>query len=409
MKPRLLRVQVALLLVVGAAGACRRDADQPRPAATDAASEEPHESRAARVRLTAGAISDASIGVWNVRPVDIGRMLVLTGTVGYDENRLLQVAANVRGRVSAIPVDLGARVSEGDPLLVLESVDLGKAREDFLSALSSLRVSVCAYERAKSLLDGKAISVGEFQAREGEYLSRKTAADSAERTLRLYGQTDQEIESLRESIESNGTTRVGDGARLTLRAPFAGRVIDRKVTPGALFEALQPLLTLADLRTVWIFLQAYEKDLSLVREGLTATIRTEAYTEQAFRGRVDFVGSVLDPATRSVRVRATVANPSESLRPGMFVRAALDVPRPAAEAKTVTAVPQAALQTLEGRTIVFVRVEPGVFERRFVEVGHSFEGFAEVLGGVKDGDAVVTDGSFVLKSQLVKASLGEQE
>ncbi len=103
-----------------------------------------------------------------------------------------------------------------------------------------------------------------------------------------------------------------DGATLTLRAPFAGRVIDRKVTPGALFEALQPLMTVADLGTVWVFLSAYEKDLALLHEGLSVTLRTDAYPQETFGGRVDFLGSVVDAQTRSVRVRASVENRRES-------------------------------------------------------------------------------------------------
>ena len=180
------------------------------------------------------------------------------------------------------------------------------------------------------------------------------------------------------------------------------------MTPGSLVEALQPLVTVANLSRVWVFLQAYEKDLALLHNGLPVTIRTEAYPQESFKGRIDFVGSTLDPATRTVRLRATVENRAEKLKPGMFVKAHVDVPKPAAEAKPILVVPQSALQTLEGRTTLFVQVEPGVFERRFVEVGHSFEGFTEILAGVKAGDVVVTEGSFVLKSEFAKASLAEE-
>jgi cobalt-zinc-cadmium efflux system membrane fusion protein len=309
--------------------------------------------------------------------------------------------------VAAIPVDLGAVVRKGDPLLVLESVALGRAREELLREISALRVAARSYERAKALVAGKAISAGEFQAREGDYLAKKAAAQAAERALHLYGEDDDEIARLRAAAESDGTLPSADPPRLTIRAPFDGRVIDRKVTPGALFEALQPLMTVADLSTVWVFLQAYEKDLALLSKGLPVTIRSEAYPQDSFYGRVDFLGSVMDETTRTVKLRATVDNHAEKLRPGMFVKAQVDVPKPEAEARTILAVPQSALQTLEGRTALFVRTAPGVFTRRFVETGHSFEGFTEVLAGVKPGDAVVTEGSFVLKSEFARASLAE--
>ncbi len=409
MKPSYVHVLALGTLVVAGSAACRRGA---APATEASKPEHPpgeeHEEMPGRVTLTTAAMSEAGVETWQVKPVDLAHLLVLNGNIANDENRLLQVASNVRGRVTAIPVDLGARVRKGDALLTLESVDLGKAREEFLRETSSLRVASRGYDRAKKLVEAKAISSGEFQVREGDYLSRKAAAQAAERTLHLLGDSDEEIGRLKSAAESDGVLPSADAPRLTLRAPFAGRVVDRKVTPGSLVEALQPLMTVANLSTVWVFLQAYEKDLALLHEGLPVTIRTEAYPQDSFKGRIDFVGSMLDPAVRTVKLRATVDNRSEKLKPGMFAKALVDVPKPEAEARTILAVPQSALQTLEGRSTVFVQVEPGVFERHFVEIGHSFEGFTEVLSGVKAGDVVVSEGSFVVKSEFAKASLAEE-
>ena len=408
------RALLFLLFALAAAPACRRDQTPERPAAGPG---EAARQRAAgaetlpeSVRLTDAAISEAGITTWKVQPVDLEHMVVLTGSVDYDENHLLQLAANVKGRAAAIRVDLGARVRRGDPVLEVESVELGRAREEFLRELSGFRVSARAYERAKALVAAKAISAGEFQQREGDYVARQASAESAERALHLYGVPDAEIAALRAAVEANGSPPAGENApRLVLRAPFDGRVIDRKVTPGSLFEALQPLVTIADLSSVWVFLQAYEKDLALLHDGVPVSIRTEAFPRETFEGRVDYLGSVVDTATRTVRVRATVVNRTERLRPGMFVKAQVHVPKPQAEASAVVAVPQSALQVLEGRTTVFVQKEPGGFVRRFVETGHTFEGFTEVLSGVKAGDLIVTEGSFVLKSEFAKASLVEAE
>jgi cobalt-zinc-cadmium efflux system membrane fusion protein len=407
---------LVLILAAGAAGAaCRKPPASKAETAAEAATTAPeqaasHEALPESVRLTAAAISEAGITTWKVQPVDLEHLLVLTGSVEYDENRLLQLAANVKGRAASILVDLGAPVRKGDPVLEIESVELGRAREQLLRELASLRVSARAYERAKTLVEAKAISTGEFQAREGDYLAKKAAAEAAERALHLHGVDDGEIAALRASVESGAKLPSGlDTPRLVLRAPFDGRVIDRNVTPGSLFEAMQPLLTVADLSSVWVFLQAYEKDLALLHEGVPVTIRTEAFSQETFEGRVDFLGSVVDKATRTSRVRATVKNRAGKLRPGMFVKAQVHVPKPEAETNATVAVPQAALQTLEGRTTVFVQSEPGVFVRHFVETGHTFEGFTEILSGVKRGDVIVSEGSFVLKSEFAKASLVEEE
>jgi cobalt-zinc-cadmium efflux system membrane fusion protein len=414
MKTRSQTILTAALLAgtMLAAGGCRKEA-LPREAA-EAAPKAPAEEEAGHhedevpetVRLTAAAIAEAGIGTWTVKPVNLEHLLVLNGQVSHDENRLLQVGASVRGRVVSIPVDLGARVARGAVLATIESVELGRAREELVRETSALRVASRTYERAKALVAAKAISAGEFQSREGEYLTHRAAAEAAERALHLLGEPQPEVDRLRAAAEK-GEHWTGDGATLAVRAPFAGRVIERKVTPGAFFEALQPLLTLADIKTVWVFARAYEKDLAQVREGVAVTLRAEAYPQETFRGEVDFVDSVVDPATRTVRVRATVRNPDEKLRPGMFVKAQVDVPQ-AYEGKTVLAVPQSALQTLEGRTTVFVQTGEGRFGRRVVETGHSFEGFTEVYKGIAAGDVVVTEGSFVLKSEFAKASLVDE-
>ena len=409
---RAMRTLSAITLAVSALLACaRKDSEGAKPAAAskEPASDEHHEGMPATVTLTSAAIAEAGIGTWTVKPVNLAHLLVLNGTVGHDEDKLLQVGANVRGRVVKVPVDLGARVAKGSVLVTIESVELGRAREELVRELSSLRVARSTYERAKTLVDAKAISTGEFQSREGDYLAKKAAADSAERTLHLLGESQEQVDRVRaRTLSGESSHDPEDGAALAIRAPFAGRVIERKVTPGALFEALQPLLTLADLSKVWVFMQAYEKDLALLREGVEVTIRSEAYPQEALLGKVDFLGSVVDPATRTIRVRASVSNRQERLRPGMFVKAQVDVPQ-SYEGKTVLAVPQSALQTLEDRTTIFLEIEPGVFGRRIVETGHSFEGFTEIYSGVKVGDVVVTEGSFVVKSEFAKASLAEHE
>ena len=409
----------AAALVTADCGGCRKspppteESAKPAPDAKEAAEADSEAGEAAeeipdQVTLTPAAIAESGITTWKVQPLDLAHRLVLTGSVGHDENRLLQVAANVRGRVSAIRVDLGARVRRGAAVAEIESVDLGRAREEFLKELFAYSVAARAYERAKRLVEAKAISSGEFQSREGDYLSRRAAVQAAERALRLYGDSAGEIARLRAAVEADGATPAG-APRVVLRAPFDGRVIDRKVTPGSLVEASQPILTIADLSSVWVFLQAFEKDLPLLREGLPVVIRADAYPQDTFHGRIDFLGGVVETATRSVRVRATVKNPGEKLRPGMFAKAQVAISRPQSETREVVAVPQSALQTLEGRTVVFVRTGPGVFARRIVEMGHTFEEFTEILGGVKLGEEIVTEGSFVLKSEFAKAMLKDED
>ena len=401
-------VLVTLLTCAGAA--CRKQqSSSPHAEPETRAPAEAEKTLPDRVTLTSAAIAEAGIQTWEVKLTDLTHLLVLNGEVDHDENRIVSVAANVRGRVTRMPMDLGASVTRGQTVAEIESVDLGRAREDFIKELVALRAAARVYERAKTLVAGKAISAGEFQARENDYLARQAASQAAERTLHLLGDADGEITRIRSTIESGGTLPTSDAPRLALRAPFGGRVVERKATAGALVDALQPIVTIADLSSVWVFLKSYEKDLALLKLGLPVAIRADAYPGETFHGRLDFIDSTVDPATRTVRVRATVANPTERLRPGLFVKGQVDIPKPQSELHPTLAVPQSALQTLDAHPTVFVQVSPGVFVRRVVETGHTFEGMTEVLGGVKPGEVIVTEGSFVLKSEFAKALLVEED
>jgi cobalt-zinc-cadmium efflux system membrane fusion protein len=394
----------AVLAVLLGAGGCGRSPSTPPATKAEKAGPPPTAPAAETVELSTAAIAEAGIATWKVEPVDLEHLLILNGNVRYDENRLLGLASNGAGRLASLPVDLGASVRKGEPVVWIESADLGRAREELIREASQLRIATRSYERAQRLVGEKAISQGEFQVREGEYLSRKAAVESAERSLRLLGETQEEVDRVRSAIEA-GSALPSSSPLVALRAPFAGRVMERLATPGSLVEPMKPIVTLADLSTLWVFLQVYEKDLSLLRVGLPLRIRCEAYPQETFSGHLDFLGGAVAEATRTASVRATVQNPGDKLRPGMFVKAQVEVPLPLSEQKLVVAVPQAALQTLGGRSTVFVEVRPGTYARRPVETGHTFEGFTEILSGVRPGETVVTEGSFVLKSEFAKAEL----
>ena len=401
---RVLALLLGLSMIACSRSGSREDHAEKKPAAEEKHEEEHEkaESLPGSVKLTAAAISEANIETWKVEPVSLEHLLIVPGNVGYDENRLLVVSASVRGRVASIAVDLGDRVAKGQPIVWLESVELGRAREDYIRAAADLRVAEKAFERARRLVAEKAISGAEFQSREADYQSRRAALQAAVGALRQAGESESEIRALGETGSSGAGV-----ARVAVRAPFAGQVIDRKVTPGTLVEAFQPLATVADLSSLWVFFQVAEKDLAVLREGLLVRILSESYPDEHFAGRVDFVGGELDAATRTVRVRATVVNRGERLKPGLFVKGQIEIPRPEKEAG-VLAVPQSALQTIEGRPTVFVQSGPETFVRRFVETGHTFEGFTEVLSGIRRGEVVVTEGSFVLKSEFAKATILRQ-
>ena len=191
---------------------------------------------------------------------------------------------------------------------------------------------------------------------------------------------------------------------LSVRATLSGTVLEASVLAGDWVDLGANLFRLADLSTLWASLHIQEKDLSSVKAGAEAVLRTQAYPGEDFRGRLVLVGDVVDAGTRTVEGRVEVPNPSGKLKPGMYVDGSVA----AAGERAVIAVPEAALQDDEGRAVVFVKTGERTFERREVVAGERFAGYVEILSGLTEGETVVTSGGFLLKSEMRKGGMEDE-
>ncbi len=191
---------------------------------------------------------------------------------------------------------------------------------------------------------------------------------------------------------------------LELKAPIAGQVIERHGTVGEAVDKAKELYTISDLKNVWGIAEIKEKDIAVVRVGQQAILRVLAYPQETFTGKIVLIGHEVEEKTRTVEARIEVDNTSGKLKPGMFA----DVEIVTSVLENVLAIPDDALQTLEDQQVVFVAGNPNEFTKRVVKVGREQNGRAEVLDGIKEGERVVTKGSFVLKAELLKGELGEE-
>ena len=190
---------------------------------------------------------------------------------------------------------------------------------------------------------------------------------------------------------------------LELKAPIDGQVIERHGTVGEAVDETKELYTISDLKSVWGIAEVKEKDIAAVRVGQQATLRVLAYPKGAFTGKVVLIGHEVEEKTRTLEARIEVDNASGKLKPGMFA----DVEIVTSVLENILVIPDNALQTLGDQQIVFIANSPE-FARRIVRVGRESGGQVEILEGVTEGERVVTRGSFILKSELLKAELGEE-
>jgi cobalt-zinc-cadmium efflux system membrane fusion protein len=191
---------------------------------------------------------------------------------------------------------------------------------------------------------------------------------------------------------------------LALKAPLSGRVIERHGTVGEVVDRAKELYTISDLANLWGIAEIKEKDIAMVHVGQEATLRVLAFPEEAFTGTVVLLGHEIETKTRTLEVRILMENTSGKLKPGMFA----DVEIVTHVLNGVLLIPDDALQTLEDQQVVFVTADGGAFTKRTVRVGREQNGRVEIVDGLRDGERVVTAGSFLLKSEMLKNELAEE-
>lgn len=382
---------LAGLLALFASSSC----DGPPPNATGA--NPPPAVDKGLVRLTAEEIKSAGIIVQPVTRSEFRTIRDFPGTVEPNEHALAEITTLVRGRVIDVYADLGREVKGGTLLALLYSSELGMAQSAYLKATAKLNVAERAFRRAELLLKEKVIGVAELQRREGEMLSLRAELREARDRLLILGLTDEDLRNL----DRNHTIR----SHVPVVAPFDGRIIARNLTKGEVVETTEKLFVVADLTDVWVTAVIPEKDIPYIRpdqtgSGQSVEVHVAAYPGQAFQGRITYVGDVLDPATRTMRLRLELPNPERKLKPAMYATVRV-YSEPEANALLI---PVSAVQRDRDRQFVFVEREPAIFEARDVKLGSSNGREIKVLDGLLEGESIVTNGAFVLKSEL----LGEQ-
>ena len=363
--------------------ACEKSSDQPIEVKSVAADALP-----GVLHLTSEELARTVI---EVSPVVRGQLRVpreFTATVQSNENELAEVTTLIRGRVVKVYVDVGQDVKKDTVLALLHSTDLGVTEGAYLKAAAKLHEAELAYERARDLHEHKAVSLAEVQRREAEMKTARAEARETQNRLELLGVPRQEVDRLNREHTIK--------ADVPLRAPFDGRVIMRNITRGEVVETNQKFFTVADLSDVWIVGNVPEKDVQFISKDRNVDVIVSAYPHAIFPGTITYISDVLDPATRTMRLRVTVPNLDRMLKPEMFATVRVyAAPNP--DALTI---PLAAVQNSPNGKMAFVRRGANDFEVRTVKLGLERGDLVTVLEGVSEGESVVTRGSFMLKSEM---------
>ena len=362
-----------------------------------------------KITFSANAPQKASLTIETARPVEQS-IIHLTGRLVWDERTTVKVFSSVAGRVARIPVSLKDEVAEGDTLAMMASPDFGQAQADASKADADMKLSERTLNRTRDLFEHGAAAQKDVEAAEDDFENKKAELQRALARLKLYG------------VELGASV---DGM-FPLKSPLAGRVVEKNINPGQEVRPdqmlandpniIKPLFVISDPRRLAVQLDVTELDIAHLKPGQQLQVRSRAYPNETFLGKLEVVGDSLDPQTRTVNVRGFVENADGRLKAEMYV--SVDVVGSAEESKAPPAAsapnssdptpprPSAAPVEIPVRAVfskgdqhfVFIENSPGHYERKSILLGSEHEGRVCVTDGLAPGQRVVTEGSLQLQA-----------
>ncbi len=345
---------------------------------------EPAETGEAKIAIADTALKVSGITLQAAGTAKINASLTLPGEIQFNEDRTAHVVPRLAGVVEAVRASLGQRVAKGEVLAVVASTDLSEQRSELLTAQKKVSLARVTFVREERLWKEK-ISA------EQDYLQARQALAEAEIDQE---NAKQKLNALGASSGSNGRLN-----RFELRAPFAGTIVEKHIALGESVKEDTNVFTISDLSTVWAEVAVPASNLNAVRVGRKVTVKASSFNAKS-QGTIAFVGSLLGEQTRTAKARVVLSNPDASWRPGLFVT--VDIEEAAGQSDVAISVASEAVQSVEDKPTVFVRV-PGGFVAQHITVGRSDSKTTEVTSGLKAGTQYAATGSFVIKAELGKS------
>lgn len=309
--------------------------------------------------------------------------LILPGEIQFNEDRTAHVVPRLAGVVQSVPAELGQQVKKGQVLAVIASSDLSEQRSELFTAQKRMALARLTFEREKKLWEEKISAEQDYLQAQQSLRETEIAVQNASQKLAAFG-------------ADSGKT--GAFNRYEIRAPFDGLVVAKHVTLGEVLKEDASIFTISDLSSVWTEIAVSAKDLNAVRVGEKVLVKASAF-DSTSSGTIAYVSSLLGEQTRTAKARVTLANPQGTWRPGLFVNVEII----ASEVRVPIAVASDAVHSINDKTIVFVKIDQG-FIAQEVTTGRSDAQTIEITKGLKAGAQYAAGGSFIVKSELGKAS-----
>ncbi len=337
-------------------------------------------------------IIQSQIKIDKADKAEISEAVNVPGRIEVQQNRLAKIGSPVTGRVSDIYVSLGQVVKSGQILAKVNSVELTQTQLTYIKAKQQIGLKTKAVERAKLLFEADVISKAEMQRIEAELDSVKAEFDATEDQLEILGMTKSAIQKLSSSSTVNSYSDV--------TSRIAGIVISKHVNIGQVVQPSDELFSVADLSHLWAVAEVPEQQVAFIQKDQEVTIDIPALDDKRVKGKIIFVGDIVNPETRTVLIRTEIDNSNQMLKPDMLITVTV-------QSKKVSklAVFTAAVVRENDRSYVFAQTGPNKFRLREIEVGSRDGNMVSILSGITIGETIVVDGAFHLNNERKKKEL----
>ncbi len=382
-------------------GACQENSSQTLEVAEEGATlGNPYHEEAGptQISLLPEALKGQTFQNELVRRQTVLSEIKVTAAIEPNQYKLAQISPRIEGKAIQVIPELGDLVQAGQTLALLDSIELGQKKAEFLQARVNLKLARRNFKREHRLFKQRISSEKEFLDAQGEFERNRAAYRASREALRMIGVPEEEIKEMQWDAKNHPLSY------FHLTAPFAGTILARNITMGEMIRPTDVPFTLADLTTVWLALDIFEKDLAHISEGLKIRFMVDAYPNEWVEGTLTHILNVLDPDTRTVHAHAEIENRSGRFRPGMFATVVIRVP--SSDQRESIVIPQTAIQKVANKSLAFVEERPGTYAVREVILGTPVPPDIEIREGLKEGERVVTKGSFYLKSILLAETIG---
>jgi membrane fusion protein, heavy metal efflux system len=342
-----------------------------------------------------------------VAPVELGTAVVsqrAKGHIALPDNATWRVGVLAEGRVEKVYFNLGDFVEKGQVLARMHSHDVHETRAAYANAVAERTRLQAAealaeknYDRSQRLYTLKAESVSQVETAKQELVNAQSATREADNDVHREQSHMEEILGIKADTPANGSD---DADLIPIKAPASGRILQKNVTPGSTISTSTDAFVIGDLSHLWMLASVDATTLSKLHLGQTATL---TLPDATYTGRITNLGQEFDPVTRLMQVRIEIRNPDNRLRPEMLASAEFVT----GAGTPAVLVPQEAIQQVNGQDVVFVRLAADRFKVQAVQTGENMRGNVRILQGLKPGEQVMTHGSFIAKSQLLKSTIGD--